>query len=233
MSKRHLYLLAFSIIAVAFAAMYYKWSVLKFPLPARCEGAGVDRAGARGISSPRTGANTVTLQLPARRPGFTVLDERFVARNYSKLEESGDGGREVQWAIRRALGEQDLYYRATIVRADDHQALPEEELDPVIPKPRRARGTLRHRRADPARPGARPLRPTPSPSPANCWAASTRQSPSEEVALLRERFGEDDVARSNFIVELLGQPQHPGARGLRHPPHRSATATPSRACRPG
>ena len=32
MSKRHLYLLAFAIVAVAFAAMYYKWSVLKFPL---------------------------------------------------------------------------------------------------------------------------------------------------------------------------------------------------------
>ena len=39
---------------------------------------------------PRKGANTITLQLPSDAPGFTVLDERFVARNYSKLEESDD-----------------------------------------------------------------------------------------------------------------------------------------------
>ena len=42
MSKRHLYLLAFAIVAVAFAAMYYKWSVLKFPLQ---PGASVSRGG--------------------------------------------------------------------------------------------------------------------------------------------------------------------------------------------
>ena len=32
MSKRHLYLLAFAIIALATSAIVYKWQVLKFPL---------------------------------------------------------------------------------------------------------------------------------------------------------------------------------------------------------
>ena len=81
MSKRHLYLLAFSIIAVAFAAIYYKWSVLKFPLQPDAQ-VQVWTVQAHVEYQPRTGANTVTLQLPeTSQEGWTVLDERFVARN--------------------------------------------------------------------------------------------------------------------------------------------------------
>lgn len=201
MSKRHLYLLAFSIIAVALAATYYKWSVLKFPLQPDSK-VQVWTVQAHVEFQPRTGANTVTLQLPSAAPGFTVLDERFVARNYSKLEESGDAGREVQWAIRRALGEQDLYYRATIVRADDHQAPPEEDLDPVIPEP----AVLEEPYATAAQTLLDQVRDRSSNTitfARELLGRLSEASPSEEVALLRERFGEDDVARSTFIVELL------------------------------
>ena len=80
------------------------------------------------------GAYYVHLQLPAEVPGFTVLQERFVARDYSKLEERDEDGREVQWAIRRALGEQDLYYRAVVVRADaNHQVA--LDFEPTIGEP--------------------------------------------------------------------------------------------------
>ena len=201
MSKRHLYLLAFAIVAVAFAAMYYKWSVLKFPLQPDAQ-VQVWTVQAHVEYQPRKGANTVTLQLPANTPGYTVLDERFVARNYSQLEEANADGREVQWAIRRALGEQDLYYRATIVRADDHQqaAL---EFDPVI--------------------GELPVLEEPYATAAQTLLDQVRERSSntvtfarelvrrlgesgqlsEEVELLAERYGNDDVARSNFIVQLL------------------------------
>jgi hypothetical protein len=202
MSKRHLYLLAFAIVAVAFAAMYYKWSVLKFPLQPNAQ-VQVWTVQAHVEYQPRKGANTVTLQLPSTAPpGYTVLEQRYVARNYSKLEESGADGREVQWAIRRALGEQDLYYRATIVRADDHQqaAL---EFDPVI--------------------GELPVLEEPYATAAQTLLDQVRERSSntvtfarelvrrlgesgqlsEEVELLAERYGNDDVARSNFIVQLL------------------------------
>jgi hypothetical protein len=202
MSKRHLYLLAFAIVAVAFAAIYYKWSVLKFPLQPDAQ-VQVWTVQAHVEYQPRKGANTVTLQLPSTAPpGYTVLEQRYVARNYSKLEESGTDGREVQWAIRRALGEQDLYYRATIVRADDHQqaAL---EFDPVI--------------------GELPVLEEPYATAAQTLLDQVRERSSntvtfarelvrrlgesgqlsEEVELLAERYGNDDVARSNFIVQLL------------------------------
>ena len=71
MSKRHLYLLAFAIIAVAFAAMYYKWSVLKFPLQPDAQ-VQVWTVQAHVEYQPRKGANTVTLQLPSTAPGWQM-----------------------------------------------------------------------------------------------------------------------------------------------------------------
>jgi hypothetical protein len=201
MSKRHLYLLAFAIIAIAFSAMYYKWSVLKFPLQPDVQ-VQVWTVQAHVEYQPRKGANTVTLQLPATTPGYTVLDERFVARNYSKLEEDGDDGREVQWAIRRALGEQDLYYRATIVRADAQQ---QETLDfePLVAEP----PVLE----DPYATAAQTLLDQVRDRSANNVTFAREllrrigdaSDPGDEVSLLAERFGNDDGARSEFIVQLL------------------------------
>lgn len=200
MSKRHLYLLAFSIIAIAMAAMYYKWSVLKFPLQPNAQ-VQVWTVQAHVEFQPRKGANTITLQLPGSTPGWTVLEERFVARNYSKLEESDPDGREVQWAIRRALGEQDLYYRATIVRADN-RAETALDFDPVIP----ALQPLEEPFATAAQTLLDQVRDRSSNTITFARELLSRMGetkPGEEVALLAERYAGDDVARSNFIVQLL------------------------------
>jgi hypothetical protein len=200
MSKRHLYLLAFSIIAVALAAIYYKWNVLKFPLQPDAQ-VQVWTVQAHVEYQPRSGANSVTLQLPHNPPGWTVLEERFVARNYSTLKETSAEGREVQWAIRRALGEQDLYYRATIVRADGQEQAP-PEYDPIIPEP----PVLDEPFATAAQTLLTEVRDRSSNTitfARELLARLGEASPSEEVALLREQFGDDDVARSNFVVQLL------------------------------
>lgn len=116
MRKTQLYLLAAAIAAIAFAAIIYKWRVLQFPLQpdATVE---VWTLQARIGFVPRQGANRVSLQIPGDTPGWSVLDERFVARRYSRLEARQGAGREVQWAVRHARGEQALYYRANVVRA--------------------------------------------------------------------------------------------------------------------
>jgi hypothetical protein len=200
MSKRHLYLLAFSIIAVALAAIYYKWNVLKFPLQPDAQ-VQVWTVQAHVEYQPRTGANSVTLQLPKDPPGWTVLEERFVARNYSTLKETSADGREVQWAIRRALGEQDLYYRATIVRADGQEQV-EPDYEPIIPEP----PELEEPFATAAQTLLSEVRDRSSNTitfARELLARLSEASPSEEVALLREQFGDDDVARSQFVVQLL------------------------------
>jgi len=116
MKKTQLYLLALAIAALALVAIVYKWQVLQFPLQ---PGSTVEvwTLQARIGYVPERGANTVSLLVPGDTPGWSVLDERFVARRYSRLESSSPEGREVQWATRRAEGEQALYYRANIVPA--------------------------------------------------------------------------------------------------------------------
>src|SRR3546814_19209353 len=83
---------------------------------------------------PKRGPNTVTLQLPTNAPGFTVVDEKFIARNYSMLEQATARKREVKWAIRRARGEQALYYRATLVRSTLGDE-PDLASEPTLAKP--------------------------------------------------------------------------------------------------
>ena len=116
MKKTQLYLLAFAMAALAIAAIVYKWQVLQFPLQAESK-VDVWTLQARVGYVPEQRANRVTLLVPGDTPGWSVLDERFVARRYSRLENGGPEGREIEWSTRRAEGEQALYYRATVVRA--------------------------------------------------------------------------------------------------------------------
>lgn len=199
MKKTHLYLLALTLMAIALAAIVYKWQVLKFPLQPEAS-VEVWTLQARVEYQPRRGPNTVTLQLPRHTPGFAVIDEKFVARNYSKLEEERGNSREVQWAIRRATGGQALYYRATVVRAEERErpALPFEPTlaePPALAEPQTtAAQTLldqvRDRSADIvtyARELVRRFNQAPS---------------SEEVAILSENL-DGPEARARFIAQLL------------------------------
>lgn len=127
MKKTHLYLLALLLCVAGITAVVYKWKVLNFPLEPVTE-VDVWTVQARVEYPPRRLPNTVILQIPFQPPGFAVLDERFVANGYSKLEEQRGNNREVQWAIRRARGTQVLYYRATVVR--------NTELTPLEGRPR-------------------------------------------------------------------------------------------------
>jgi hypothetical protein len=199
MKKAHLYLLAALIALVGLGAIVYKWKVLNFPLTPTTD-AEVWTVQARVEYQPRRAANKVTLQLPSNPPGFTLLDERFVAKNYSMLEETHRGAREVQWTIRRATGKQALYYRATVVRSDPASATT------VEPQPRI---------------GDPPVLEEPYATAASTLLEQVRDgsvdngtyaqelvrrfndaNPSQEVALLSEDLDSEE-ARARFFVQLL------------------------------
>ena len=67
-----------------------------------------------------SGPGTIKVQLhvPTLTPGFRMLNENSVSRGYSFGLDYGDGGREAQWAIRRADGEQTIYYRISVYEDD-------------------------------------------------------------------------------------------------------------------
>jgi hypothetical protein len=134
MKKTQLYLLALIIAAIGLSAFYYKWKVLNFPIRA-AEQTALWEIQARVQFQARKGPNNVTLQIPRDPPGYTLIDEKFVARNYGMNIQPGKRTRAVQWQYRSARGNQALYYRATVHRdlhPDDYVDPPPRELTPTV-----------------------------------------------------------------------------------------------------
>lgn len=125
MKKTQLYLLALIIASIGLGAFYYKWKVLNFPIRA-AEQTELWEIQARVQFLARKGPNKVTLQIPRDPPGYAVIDEKYVSREYGMNIEVGKRTRAVQWQHRSARGNQALYYRATVYR-DLH---PSEYSDP-------------------------------------------------------------------------------------------------------
>ncbi len=199
MKKTHLYVLAVLLIAAGLSAFFYKWKVLKFPITP-VEQAEVWELQARVEFQARGGANRVLLQIPLDPPGYSILDENFMARGYGmNTERSRDGrSREVQWSIRRARGTQALYYRATIYRdgvpgADtDRPQLqsPAQLEEPFSSAAQSLLERVREHSVDSASFAAELLRELSSPTPA------------QEVTLLMQGLT-DDHERARFATELL------------------------------
>jgi hypothetical protein len=204
MKKTHLYILAILIAAAGVAAILYKWKVLNFPLQPATE-VEVWTVQARVEYQPRRGANKLVLQLPHLPPGFSILDEKFVARNYSTLDEKHRDGREVQWSIRRAVGTQALYYRATVVRNSDPVANSEllTKSPPRMREPPQLEGIF----AEAAEIVLGKVRETSADVGTYAQDLVRRFNEtltSQEVALLSEQLPTAE-ARAQFIARLLAQ----------------------------
>ena len=199
MKKTQLYLLALVIAALALTAIVYKWRVLQFPLHAESQ-VEVWTLQARIGYVPEQGANRVSLLVPGDTPGWSVLDERFVARRHSRLEESGPEGREIEWSTRRATGEQALYYRATVVRATP-------AADPLLLLPDRP--ALIPHLEEPYGTAARAILDEVSEETADVETFSRElvrrfhaEQPGEDVRLLSDMY-EDEHGKVAFIAGLL------------------------------
>ncbi len=104
--------LAFLLCAVALGVMYYKVTRLGLPLEpdARSSVWTIEaRASFRG-----EGRVKLQMALPEKPPGFDVLDEDFVVRNFGMAEDRIDGQRTLLLSTRSAFGPQALYYRLTV-----------------------------------------------------------------------------------------------------------------------
>ncbi|MBX3727528.1 MAG: inactive transglutaminase family protein [Xanthomonadales bacterium] len=199
MKKSQLYVLAALFIAAGLTAFFYKWKVLKFPVHP-VEQSEVWELQARVEYQPRSGPNRVVLQVPIDPPGYSILDERFVARGYGMNTERRreQRSREVQWTIRRASGSQALYYRATVFRdgtpspeRDRPQlASPPELEEPFAGAAAALLETVRAQSVDSATFAARLIQ------------EFNDANPGQEVALLlQDRRGDYDRVR--FAIDLL------------------------------
>ena len=120
-----------AIAGLALAA--YKWRELGFPiLPKAQTEVWTVEVTVSFDSGP--GPIKANLYIPGLTPGFAILEENFVSRGFGFTPNYVSGGRQVQWARRRARGLQSLYYRAVIYK---DPAQTESDTTPPFPaKPR-------------------------------------------------------------------------------------------------
>lgn len=113
MKHRYVFVLAALLAAIGLSVFVYKWQVLGFPISEDQDTAvWTIESAVKFESGP--GSIKVQLQVPTLTPGFRMLNEISVSRGYGFNLNYGSGGREAQWAIRRADGRQTIYYRISV-----------------------------------------------------------------------------------------------------------------------
>jgi len=129
MKQRYVYLLAAMLAVIGMSVFFYKWQVLGFPVTEDLE-APVWTIEAAVSFESGPGSIKVQLNVPSLTPGFRTLNENSVSRGYGFSTNFGGGGREAQWAIRRADGEQTIYYRISVYEDD---SVDESDTTPPFP----------------------------------------------------------------------------------------------------
>ena len=130
MTQRYVYVLAALLAVIGLSVFAYKWQVLGFPLTEDQETpVWTIEAAVSFESGP--GSITAELQVPALTPRFRILNEHSVSRGYGFGTDYTGGGRIAKWTVRRADGEQTLYYRASVYEDDSV-----DESDTIPPFPR-------------------------------------------------------------------------------------------------
>lgn len=139
MKQQYVYGLA-ALFAIAGLSMFlYKWQGLGFPVTRNQETPVWTIESAISFDSG-PGSIKVNLHIPTLTPGFHMLNENSVSRGYGFSLNYGTGGREAQWAIRRADGRQTIYYRISVYEdpnADQSDTTPPFPPPPVIDEPYR------------------------------------------------------------------------------------------------
>jgi hypothetical protein len=126
-----IWVFALALFLIGGGLFLYKWRGLGYPLlPEEETRIWTVEVTFQFDAGERAMPVKATLHIPGLTPGFAVLDENFVSRGFGFTTRLVAGGRQVQWAIRRAKGPQTLYYRAVVYK-DPAQA--ENDTTPPFP----------------------------------------------------------------------------------------------------
>jgi len=137
MKQQYVYGLSALLAIVGLSIFAYKWQVLGFPVKKDQETSVWTIESSIGFDSG-PGSIKVNLHIPTLTPGFRMINENSVSRGYGFSVNYGTGGREAQWAIRRADGPQRIYYRISVyadARSDQSDTTPPFPPSPVINEP--------------------------------------------------------------------------------------------------
>ncbi|MEO0576403.1 MAG: inactive transglutaminase family protein [Pseudomonadota bacterium] len=131
MTNRYVHAIAALCALVGFAIFAYKCFVLGFPLRADDSRAAWTIEASLSFEA-RPGPIKAEIKVPALTPGFSTLSENNVSGGYGFDLDYVLGGRKARWAIRRASGEQRLYYRVVVY---EDPTIEEADTTPAFPNP--------------------------------------------------------------------------------------------------
>ena len=131
MKQQYVYGLSALLAVVGLSVFFYKWQVLDFPVT-RDQETSVWTIESSISFDSGPGSIKVNLLIPTLTPGFRMLNENSVSRGYGFSLNYGSGGREAQWAIRRADGPQTIYYRISVY---EDRSVDETDTTPPFPPP--------------------------------------------------------------------------------------------------
>ncbi|MGD8514250.1 MAG: inactive transglutaminase family protein [Granulosicoccaceae bacterium] len=116
-NNRHLYWLAGSLAATGIVIFLFKFLVLGFPVT---PGATTDLwdVEMRLRFQASGGPVKVSLTIPSEVRPYTIVDENFVSRGYGLTTAHSAANRQAIWSVRRASGQQTLYYRVMVQRLE-------------------------------------------------------------------------------------------------------------------
>lgn len=135
MSKYKVPLLALLLTLLGLGVFGYKVRVLGFPVQPD-QAAEIWTVETRISFKAAPGPVKASLFIPGLTPGFSILDEHFISRGFGFTTPYVSGGRQVQWAVRQAQGQQTLFYRAVVYR--DPTSIESDTTPPFPPVPRLA-----------------------------------------------------------------------------------------------
>ena len=130
MNNRHIYSLAIALAVLALSLFVYKARVLGFPVAPQSQ-TQIWTIEAAVSFDPGPAAVKATLRIPSLTPGYALMDENFISRGFGITTRPAPSGREAQWAVREASGQQTVYYRALVYRDPNRRA---EDTTPPFPE---------------------------------------------------------------------------------------------------
>lgn len=186
------------LISLGLGVALYKIYYLGLPATPQ-QSAEVWTVQARLIFEGEDKPTKVALHVPDVTPGFLKLDEDFISSHFGLAVESTEGNRRADWSVRRAKGNQTLYYRIILTRSDLNQtwnSIPRYPKKPEYQEPYSSAimailDDVRNESADIGSYTRELLLQLNSPQP------------NENVQLLRSKAGADKADWVREIVEIL------------------------------
>jgi hypothetical protein len=117
MSKGIVRFWAILLIALGFGIASYKIYYLGLPATPQ-QSTEVWTVQARLVFEGEGKPAKVALHVPEVTPGFLKLDENFISSHFGLAVDKSNGNRRADWSVRRAKGDQALYYRIVLTRSD-------------------------------------------------------------------------------------------------------------------